>query len=253
MSSKIRRSSRRTSAQRRRMLRLDGIQAGYDGTQVLRGVTLTAEKGAMTVLIGPNGAGKSTTLKVVNGLVRPTRGHVVFQGEDITRTPAHERPGKGIAACPEGRRLFPLLTTEGNLRLGAYSKGARSSADETLAYIYELFPRLRERARVKAGRLSGGEQQMVGIGRALMSKPVILVLDEPSLGLAPKLVSEIFAKIRELREAGLTVLMVEQNAYAALRIADFGYVMQNGQVVRSGPTKDLLDLEALRRDYFATG
>jgi len=233
------------------MLRLDGIQAGYDGTQVLWDVTLTAEKGAMTVLIGPNGAGKSTTLKVVNGLLRPTRGHVVFQGEDITRTPAHERPGKGIAACPEGRRLFPLLTTEGNLRLGAYSKGARSSADETLAYIYELFPRLRERARVKAGRLSGGEQQMVGIGRALMSKPVILVLDEPSLGLAPKLVSEIFVKIRELREAGLTVLMVEQNAYAALRIADFGYVMQNGHVVKSGPPDQLLDLEELRKAYFA--
>ena len=233
------------------MLRLDGIEAGYDGTQVLWDVTLTAEKGAMTVLIGPNGAGKSTTLKVVNGLLRPTRGHVVFQGEDITRTPAHERPGKGIAACPEGRRLFPLLTTEGNLRLGAYSKGARSSADETLAYVYELFPRLRERARVKAGRLSGGEQQMVGIGRALMSKPVILVLDEPSLGLAPKLVSEIFVKIRELREAGLTVLMVEQNAYAALRIADFGYVMQNGHVVKSGPPDQLLDLEELRKTYFA--
>ena len=233
------------------MLRLDGIQAGYDGTQVLWDVTLAAEKGAMTVLIGPNGAGKSTTLKVVNGLVRPTRGHVSFQGEDITRTPAHERPGKGIAACPEGRRLFPLLTTEGNLRLGAYSKAARSSADETLAYVYELFPRLRERARVKAGRLSGGEQQMVGIGRALMSKPSILVLDEPSLGLAPKLVSEIFVKIRELREAGLTVLMVEQNAYAALRIADFGYVMQNGHVVKSGPPDQLLDLEELRKAYFA--
>jgi len=233
------------------VLRLDGIQAGYDGTQVLWDVTLSAEKGAMTVLIGPNGAGKSTTLKVVNGLVRPTRGHVSFQGEDITRTPAHERPGKGIAACPEGRRLFPLLTTEGNLRLGAYSKAARSSADETLAYVYELFPRLRERARVKAGRLSGGEQQMVGIGRALMSKPSILVLDEPSLGLAPKLVSEIFVKIRELREAGLTVLMVEQNAYAALRIADFGYVMQNGHVVKSGPPDQLLDLEELRKAYFA--
>jgi len=233
------------------MLRLDGIQAGYDGTQVLWDVTLAAEKGAMTVLIGPNGAGKSTTLKVVNGLVRPNRGHVSFQGEDITRTPAHERPGKGIAACPEGRRLFPLLTTEGNLRLGAYSKAARSSADETLAYVYELFPRLRERARVKAGRLSGGEQQMVGIGRALMSKPSILVLDEPSLGLAPKLVSEIFVKIRELREAGLTVLMVEQNAYAALRIADFGYVMQNGRVVKSGPPDQLLDLEELRKAYFA--
>src|SRR3989442_6565618 len=125
----------------------------------------------MTVLVGDNGAGRSTTLKVVNGLLRPTRGHVVFQGEDITRTPAHERPGKGIAACPEGRRLFPLLTTEGNLRLGAYSKGARSSADETLAYVYELFPRLRERARVKASRLSAGGREYVGIRRPCMSQP----------------------------------------------------------------------------------
>src|SRR5947208_16538573 len=153
------------------MLRLDGIQAGYDGTQVLWEVTLAAEKGAMTVLIGPNGAGKSTTLKVVNGLVRPTRGHVSLQGEDITRTPAHERPGKGIAACPEGRRLFPLLTPEGKLRLGAYRKRARFSADETLAHVSDLFSRLPERARVKAGRLSGGQPQRVGLGRAVMSTP----------------------------------------------------------------------------------
>jgi len=233
------------------MLRLEGIDAGYGGTQVLRGMGLEAKQGVTTVLIGPNGAGKSTTLKVVNGLLRPTRGKVSFEGKDITILPAYERAARGIASCPEGRRLFPLLTAEGNLRLGAYAPRARAAAAETLAYVYELFPRLRERASVKADRLSGGEQQMVGIGRALMSKPSILVLDEPSLGLAPKLVSEIFEKINELRQAGLTVLMVEQNAYAALRIADFGYVMQNGQVVRAGPPGELLDLEALRRDYFA--
>src|SRR5213594_2143364 len=220
------------------MLRLEGIDAGYGGTQVLRGIGLEAKQGVTTVLIGPNGAGKSTTLKVVNGLLRPTRGRVSFEGKDITMLPAHERAARGIASCPEGRRLFPLLTAEGNLRLGAYAPRARAAADET-------------RASVKAGRLSGGEQQMVGIGRALMSKPSILVLDEPSLGLAPKLVSEIFEKIRELREAGLTVLMVEQNAYAALRIADFGYVMQNGRVVKSGPPDQLLDLEELRKAYFA--
>src|SRR5881396_4424056 len=233
------------------MLRLEGIDAGYGGTQVLRGIGLEAKQGLTTVLIGPNGAGKSTTLKVINGLLRPTGGRVVFQGEDITKIPAHERAARGIASCPEGRRLFPLLTAEGNLRLGAYAPRARAAADETLASVYDLFPRLRERASVKAGRLSGGEQQMVGIGRALMSKPSILVLDEPSLGLAPKLVSEIFVKIRELREAGHTVLMVEQNAYAALRIADFGYVMQNGRVVKSGPPDQLLDLEELRKAYFA--
>ena len=206
-----------------------------------------------TVLLGPNGAGKSTALKVVNGLLRPTRGRVLFQDADVTALPAHERASRGIASCPEGRRLFPLLTTEGNLRLGAYARRARAAADETLDSVYDLFPRLRERAAVKAGRLSGGEQQMVAIGRALMSTPSILVLDEPSLGLAPKLVSEIFEKINEIRKRGLTVLMVEQNAYAALRIADFGYVMQNGQVVRTGPTNELLDLEALRKDYFAIG
>ncbi|TLZ43260.1 MAG: ABC transporter ATP-binding protein [Methanobacteriota archaeon] len=233
------------------MLRLEGIDAGYDGTQVLTGVALEAKEGAMTVIIGPNGAGKSTVLKVINGLLRPARGNVVFQGNDITNRPAYERPERGIACCPEGRRLFPQLTVEANLRLGAYAKRARASADETLEYVYRLFPRLRERARVKTIRLSGGEQQMVGIGRALMAKPSLLILDEPSLGLAPKTLSEIFKKVRELREGGLTLLLVEQNAYQALRIADFGYVMQEGRIVNSGPPDRLLDMDELRRAYFA--
>ena len=233
------------------MLRLEGITAGYEGTRVLRDIGLEAKEGMATVLIGPNGAGKSTTLKVINGLLHPTGGRVVFQGNDITKIPAHERAARGIASCPEGRRLFPLLTAEGNLRLGAYSPRGRAAAEETLASVYDLFPRLRERASVKAGRLSGGEQQMVAIGRALMSKPTILVLDEPSLGIAPKLVSEIFEKIHELRKGGLTVLMVEQNAYQALRIADFGYVMQEGRIVKDGPPDRLLDLEDLRKAYFA--
>jgi len=233
------------------VLRLEGITAGYEGTRVLRDIGLEAKEGMATVLIGPNGAGKSTTLKVINGLLHPTGGRVVFQGNDITKIPAHERAARGIASCPEGRRLFPLLTAEGNLRLGAYSPRGRAAAEETLASVYDLFPRLRERASVKAGRLSGGEQQMVAIGRALMSKPTILVLDEPSLGIAPKLVSEIFEKIHELRKGGLTVLMVEQNAYQALRIADFGYVMQEGRIVMDGPPDRLLDLEDLRKAYFA--
>lgn len=178
-------------------------------------------------------------------------GRVLFDGEDITDLPAYDRTALGIASCPEGRRLFPAMTTEANLRIGAYTERARASVEETLEYVYELFPRLRERAKVKAGRLSGGEQQMVGIARALMAKPSILILDEPSLGLAPIIVTEIFEKIRELREKGLSVLMVEQNAFQALRIADFGYVVQSGRIVRSGPPKELLDLEQLRRDYFA--
>ncbi len=233
------------------MLRLDGVHAGYGGTQVLQDVTLEAKARAMTVIVGPNGAGKSTILKVVTGLLSPSQGRVFFREKDITDVPAHLRPELGISACPEGRRLFPQLTTEANLLLGAYNPRARKDADATLKKVYELFPRLKERARVKAGRMSGGEQQMAGIGRALMAKPEILVLDEPSLGLAPKVVSEIFQTIQALQSEGLTLLLVEQNAYQALRIADFGYVVQGGRVVRSGPPKELLDLEQLRRDYFA--
>lgn len=233
------------------MLRLDAVHAGYEGVEVLAGVTLQAMKGQMTLILGPNGAGKSTILKVLSGLVPLTSGRVLFKEEDITRLPAHRRPELGIAICPEGRRLFQGLTTEDNLRLGAYSKRARDSVKETLEYVYGLFPRLRERAHVKAGRLSGGEQQMLGIGRALMAKPDLLVLDEPSLGLAPLVVSEIFEKIRALREGGLTVLMVEQNAFQALRVADFGYVVQGGRVLRSGPPSELMDVDQLRKAYFA--
>jgi branched-chain amino acid transport system ATP-binding protein len=233
------------------VLRLDEVDAGYGPVQVLRGVSLAAQEGDITVIIGPNGAGKSTILKVINGLVRPTGGRIVFQEKDITAIPVHDRTALGIASCPEGRRLFPMLTTETNLRLGAYTARGRNAADTTLEYVYRLFPRLQERASVKAGRLSGGEQQMVGIGRALMAKPSILILDEPSLGLAPKLVTDIFERIRELRESGLSVLMVEQNAYQALRIADYGHVVQGGRILRSGPPAELMDLEELRKAYFA--
>lgn len=269
------------------MLQLEHIDAGYGPIQVLWDVSLEAKKGQITVIIGPNGAGKSTLLKVANGLLPPmgshgpgtgvggtawtrsilhglgalrgrggasaeaARGRVLFEGQEITNLPAYDRTARGIASCPEGRRLFPDMTTEANLRLGAYTLRARPEAEETLTYVYGLFPRLKERAKLKAGRLSGGEQQMVGIGRALMAKPAILILDEPSLGLAPIVVTEIFEKIRELREGGLTVLMVEQNAFQALRIADFGYVVESGRVVRSGPPSELLNLEQLRKDYFA--
>ncbi len=268
------------------MLQLEHVDAGYGPIQVLWDVSLEAKKGQITVIIGPNGAGKSTLLKVVNGLLppmrshgagtgaggsgwnraglralgawlggggpaAPTRGQVLLEGQEITTLPAYDRTARGIASCPEGRRLFPDMTTEANLRLGAYTPRARPQVEETLAYVYGLFPRLRERAKVKAGRLSGGEQQMVGIGRALMAKPSILVLDEPSLGLAPIVVTEIFEKVRQLREGGLTVLMVEQNAFQALRIADFGYVVESGRVVRSGEPSALLNLEQLRKDYFA--
>ncbi len=189
---------------------------------------------------------------IENAKDAPTsRGKILFNERDITYMPAFQRTAMGIASCPEGRRLFPAMTTEANLRLGAYPARARPEVEQTLEYVYGLFPRLRERAAVSAGRLSGGEQQMVGIGRALMAKPSLLVLDEPSLGLAPIVITEIFEKIRELREAGLSILMVEQNAFQALRIADFGYVVQEGHILRSGPPSELLDLEQLRRAYFA--
>jgi branched-chain amino acid transport system ATP-binding protein len=235
------------------LLRLENIDAGYDGTQILWEVDLEAKRGNTTVIIGPNGAGKSSILKVVTGLLASSKGRIFFDDQDITRVPAYQRPDRGIAACPEGRRLFPQLTTEANLRLGAYTPRARRTADERLAQVYDLFPRIRPRAAVKASRLSGGEQQMVAIGRALMASPKILVLDEPSLGLAPKVVTEIFETIQQLRQEGLTVLMVEQNAYQALRIADFGYVVQSGRILRSGPPKELMDLEELRKAYFAIG
>ncbi|HYS99353.1 MAG TPA: ABC transporter ATP-binding protein [Thermoplasmata archaeon] len=233
------------------MLRLEGVDAGYGGTQVLWGVTLEAEARKMTVIIGANGAGKTTILKVVNGLLKPIRGEVRFNGEEITHTPAYRRPNLGLASVPEGRHLFPSLTTEANLRLGAYATRARRDTDETLESVYRIFPRLRERSRLKAGRLSGGEQQMVAIGRALMAKPTLLILDEPSLGLAPKVITEIFRTIRSLRDGGLTLLMVEQNAYQALRIADFGYVVRDGRIANQGPPDKLLDLEELRKAYFA--
>ena len=166
------------------------MSAGYDGTQVIWNVSLQCRDGTISVIVGPNGAGKTTTLKTVNGLLRPWSGRVYFGGRDITDVPTFRRVEEGIASCPEGRRLFPRLSTEDNLRLGAYSRRARRVADENLDFVYRLFPKLRERSKLSAGRLSGGEQQMVSIGRALMTKPKIVVLDEPSLGIAPKLTAE---------------------------------------------------------------
>ncbi len=232
-------------------LELKGITSGYGETQVLWGVDMKCEDRELTVVVGPNGAGKSTTLRVVNGLLKAWEGSVTRNGEDITDLKAYERVDRGIASVPEGRMLFPLLTTKENLRLGAYSRRARNSIDDSFKIVYEFFPRLKEREKVKAGKLSGGEQQMAGIGRALMAKPTILVLDEPSLGLAPKLVLEIFKKIRALKESGLTVLMVEQNAYRALDVSDHAYVMQEGKVVNSGHPSELMNIEELRKAYFS--
>ena len=232
-------------------LELEGVSSGYGETQVITDVSLSCKEGTITVMVGPNGAGKTTTLKTVNGLIRAWSGSISFGGEEITKLRAFQRVEKGIASCPEGRRLFPRLTAESNLRLGAYSRRARKAVEETLRDVYDLFPRLKERAEVSVGRLSGGEQQMVGIGRALMARPSMIVLDEPSLGLAPKLIGEIFEKVVELRKRGLSVLLVEQNAFQALSIADYAYVMQEGKVVNEGPPSKLMDQEELKKAYFS--
>ncbi len=212
---------------------------------------MQCKDGTISVIVGPNGAGKTTTLKTVNGLLKPWSGEIYFGGNDITELPAFKRVEGGLASCPEGRRLFPQLSTEANLTLGAYSRRARHAADTTLDFVYGLFPKLKERAKLNVGKLSGGEQQMVSIGRALMTRPKMIILDEPSLGLAPKLTAEIFEKLVELRKEGLSMLIVEQNAVQALGVADYAYVLQEGKVINEGPPAELMDSEELRKAYFS--
>jgi len=227
------------------------VSAGYGGTQVVWDVSMQCKDGTISVIVGPNGAGKTTTLKTVNGLLKPWSGEIYFGGNDITELPAFKRVEGGLASCPEGRRLFPQLSTEANLTLGAYSRRARHAADTTLDFVYGLFPKLKERAKLNVGKLSGGEQQMVSIGRALMTRPKMIILDEPSLGLAPKLTAEIFEKLVELRKEGLSMLIVEQNAVQALGVADYAYVLQEGKVINEGPPAELMDSEELRKAYFS--
>jgi len=227
------------------------VSAGYGGTQVVWDVSMQCKDGSISVIVGPNGAGKTTTLKTVNGLLKPWSGGIYFGGNDITDLPAFRRVEGGLASCPEGRRLFPQLSTEANLILGAYSRRARHAAEATLDFVYGLFPKLKERAKLNVGKLSGGEQQMVSIGRALMTKPKMIILDEPSLGLAPKLTAEIFEKLVELRKEGLSMLIVEQNAVQALGVADYAYVLQEGKVINEGPPAELMDSEELRKAYFS--
>jgi len=227
------------------------VSAGYGGTQVVWDVSMQCKNGSISVIVGPNGAGKTTTLKTVNGLLKPWSGGIYFGGNDITDLPAFRRVEGGLASCPEGRRLFPQLSTEANLILGAYSRRARHAAEATLDFVYGLFPKLKERAKLNVGKLSGGEQQMVSIGRALMTRPKMIILDEPSLGLAPKLTAEIFEKLVELRREGLSMLIVEQNAVQALGVADYAYVLQEGKIINEGPPAELMDSEELRKAYFS--
>jgi branched-chain amino acid transport system ATP-binding protein len=231
------------------LLKLEGVDAFYGDLQALYGVSLELEQGRVFALVGANAAGKSTTLRVISGLVTPRQGRVVFDGHDLTRVPAHQRVDLGIVQVPEGRRLFPFMSVVENLLLGAHTPRARAARDETLRYVYTMFPVLEDRRAQLAGSLSGGEQQMCAIGRALMALPRVLMLDEPTLGLAPVLVSRIFETVRTINAGGMTVLLVEQNVRQALTLADRAAVLESGHLVLSGRGPELLGDERLKRAY----
>jgi branched-chain amino acid transport system ATP-binding protein len=221
------------------MLSVDDIHVYYGNIAAVKGLSLTVEEGEIVSLLGSNGAGKSTTLRTISGLLRPRKGSVQFQGQRVDNVAAHQVVGMGIAQAPEGRRIFPRLTVAENLDLGAYTRRDKAGVAQDMENVLELFPRLRERITQKAGTMSGGEQQMLAVGRAMMAKPRLLLLDEPSMGLAPVLVDLIFDTIVRIREQGTTVLLVEQNALAALRVADRAYVLESGSLKLAGPAADL--------------
>ena len=221
----------------------------YGNIHALRGVSLTVEEGEVVTLIGSNGAGKTTTLRSIHGVLPPREGKVIFDGEEIQGTPAHDMIGKGIAQSPEGRKIFPRMTVRENLEMGAYHRNDRDGIREDMDRVFELFPRLQERVKQEAGTMSGGEQQMLAIGRALMSRPKLLLLDEPSMGLSPVLVERIFDIIREINAQGTTILLVEQNANVALEIATRGYVLETGAIVNSAPAAKLREDPKVREAY----
>jgi branched-chain amino acid transport system ATP-binding protein len=231
------------------LLSVQGIDVFYGEVQALWDVSFEVERGEIGTLIGSNGAGKTTSIKTVSGLLAPRAGTITFNGERIDRLPAHRIVERGIAQVPEGRRLWPEMTVQENLELGAYTKEARTKRTETLRRIYDLFPRLYERRSQAAGTMSGGEQQMCAIGRGLMSLPKLLMLDEPSLGLAPLLVAEVFEIVREINRGGVTVLLVEQNVRHALELASRSYVLESGRVVLSGSGKDMLNNPEVQAAY----
>jgi branched-chain amino acid transport system ATP-binding protein len=231
------------------MLSLEGVDAFYGDLQALHGVSFAVQPGEIVALVGANAAGKTTTLRVISGLLAPRGGRVSFEGEDIAGVPAHQRVALGIVQVPEGRRLFPFLTVRENLLLGAHPTAARVRLEQSLEEVLALFPVLAERRDQLAGSLSGGEQQMCAIGRALMARPKLLMLDEPTLGLAPILVRRIFETVQAINGRGVTVLLVEQNVRQALALAHRGCVLENGRLVLSGPAADLAGDERLRQAY----
>jgi branched-chain amino acid transport system ATP-binding protein len=231
------------------MLKLDAIDAGYGGFQALFGVSMEVNAGEAVAVIGANGAGKTTLLRVISGLLPPTSGTMVMEGRDLIATPAHKIIETGIAHVPESRRLFPRLSVRDNLRMGAFMRGARARFGERLDYVYGLFPRLKEREGQLAGTLSGGEQQMFAIGRALMSGPKLVLLDEPSMGLAPVIVAQVFDLVRRIRSEGYTVLIVEQNVSQVLKVADRAYLLEVGRIKTSGSAAELAASDDIRKAY----
>jgi branched-chain amino acid transport system ATP-binding protein len=231
------------------MLEVDEISVFYGNIAAVKDLSLRVEQGEIVTLIGSNGAGKSTTLRTISGLLKPRSGHLRFLGKPISGIPAHEVVQRGIAQSPEGRRIFPRMTVAENLDLGAFLRNDKAGIAEDQERMLELFPRLRERYAQKAGTLSGGEQQMLAVARALMAQPKLLLLDEPSMGLAPVLVDVIFATIRRIREAGTTVLVVEQNARAALSVADRAYVLESGTIKLAGPARELRHNPEIAKAY----
>ncbi|MDM7321578.1 MAG: ABC transporter ATP-binding protein [Fervidobacterium sp.] len=231
------------------VLEVEGLHVFYGAIHAIKGISFKVEKGQVVTLIGANGAGKTTTLFTIAGLVKPKRGRILFDGKDIQNLPPHQINRMGVCLVPEGRRIFPNLTVMENLMMGAFNRKDKDGIKQDLEWVFTLFPRLAERKNQLGGTLSGGEQQMLAISRALMSRPKVLMMDEPSLGLAPILVEEVFEIIKKLNSEGMTILLVEQNAVGALNISHYGYVLETGNIVLEGPAKDLLKNEHVKKAY----
>ena len=234
------------------LLKVTDLVVSYGGIEALKGISFEVEQGQIVTLIGANGAGKSTTLRTIAGLVPHKDGRIYYEGRDITDDNTQKIVANGIAMVPEGRRVFANLTVLENLRIGAYLRKDRELIEEDIKYVYDLFPRLKERSWQLAGTLSGGEQQMLAVGRAVMTRPKLIMMDEPSLGLAPLVVKDIFAIIKQLKGTGMTVLLIEQNANAALHACDYAYVMETGKITLSGTGEELLASEAIQEAYLGT-
>jgi branched-chain amino acid transport system ATP-binding protein len=231
------------------LLEVENLKSGYGEVQVLWGISLAILPGKLTTIVGANGAGKSTTLRSIVGSMRPWGGRVLLDGKDVTRLSAHAKANRGLVLVPEGRQLFPDMTVEENLEMGAYARRARKGKKQNLEAVYEMFPRLRERRKQKSSTLSGGEQQMLAMGRGLMQEPEVLMIDELSLGLAPVLAQQLFLTLKRLRQEGMTIVLVEQNVHLALALSDYTYVLSEGRVHIAGDSRDVANMDEVRRAY----